>query len=384
MKISKKRISALLAAAALSVCTAMSASGVSADQVRDANGDGEIRLNDTILTYQYLAGRFNPTNIKSFDFDGNGIISKMDADKVQNYTLWLLNDDNLPDPSTETVDAVTTTRTYLRHYCNSSDPRSYGSYALRVEPFDNTVQPESDGNPQQRSIIGDNDMIRDYDTAVVNLSSLGGSGFIVGKHVIATAAHCVYNGNRFYDQDELQIRLCDSQNNVKYISPKYVDIPREYYRDRYSRPNDYALIYVEEDLSQYGMLKMGVALDEYVDKNGGVIVSGFPSNKGYPDNYKNQPTGIRFKAKGKIVTGSEIELPGVLVYDADTYGGDSGGPVYAEEGFTVTSGNETINYDYKTVIGIHTDGYEVFGVNSGVRITPDILNFYYDNFNIDK
>ena len=368
MKISKKRISALLAAAALSVCTAMSASGEDRKPVRDANGDGEIRLNDTILTYQYLAGRFNPTNIKSFDFDGNGIISKMDADKVQQYAIHLLDKDRdkLPDPSTETVNAVATTRTYMRHYCNSSNPKSYSQYSLTVDPYDNTVAPTNNVSLySEQGIIGDNDMIRDYDTAVVNLS-IGGSGFIVSDHVIATAAHCVYNADTksFIDNT---VKIVDSQND-KTFTPKYVDVCKTY-ADPDHRNYDYALIYVEEDLSEYGMLKMGVALDEYVDKHGEVIVSGFPQS--YPNNYDGQPYGIRFKAKGKLLSSSDdIQL----VYDADTAGGDSGGPVYAEEGFT---NQHYDHYDYKTVVAINVATSGI--ANIGVRITPDLLKFYYDN-----
>lgn len=381
MKISKKRISALIAAAALSVCTAMSASGEDRKPVRDANGDGEIRLNDAILTHQYLAGKFNPTNIKSFDFDGNGIISKMDADKVQHYTLHLIGDKVLPDPSTETVDAVATTRSYMRHYYSNNVTNPVTEYSLTVDPYDNIVQSSSDDNRQQRTIIDDNDMIRDYDTAVVNLWSdyniPVGTGFIISDHVIATAAHCVYTGSYF---NNLKIKITDSNNKVKTITPKYTDLSKTFYTNysgNYSNTcmnNDYALIYVEEDLSEYGSLKMGVALDEYVNKHGEVIVSGFPRQDSYPENYDGQPAGLRFKAKGRILSSTLS----VLRYDADTYKGDSGGPVYAEEGFT---NQHYDHYDYKTVIAIDIASNK--SENTGLRITPDILKFYYNNSNID-
>ena len=362
-----KRLLALIAAAAVAAVSTVSMSGSAAKPLRDASGDGIVYLNDTLVTISYLNGAYNPTNIKSFDFDGNGIISAMDTAKIQHYLLHNISEDDLPEASTETVSAVATTRTYMRHYYNSSNPASYTEYSLTVDPYDNTA---SDGISayDDSGIIGDNDMIRDYDTAVVNLS-VGGSGFIVSDHVIATAAHCVYNTstNRFIDNT---IKIVDSNNN-RTFTPKYVDMCKTYV-DPAHRDYDYALLYVEEDLSEYGRLQLGVATDDYINKHGDVIVSGFPQS--YPSNYQGQPYGIRFKAKGKIIDATT----GEIIYDADTFTGDSGAPVYAEEGFTTNSGER---YDYKTVVAINvaTSGDD----NRGVKINPDILKFYNGNPNIE-
>ncbi len=371
MKNKKKRFPAILAATAVIISSVMSMSGSAAKPVRDASGDGETLLNDAFVTITYLAGGYNPTNVKSFDFDGNGIISDMDTMKIRQYLVHNISDDKLPDPSTETVQAVATTRTYKRHYFSSSNPASYSQYSLTVDRYDNTV---SGASVSPYSLVGDNDMIRDYDeTAVVNLKDTG-SGFIVGDHVIATAGHCVYDGKNFKYSD---IRIVDKNNNEKVVSPKYVDVPANYAP---STKYDYALIYVDEDLSEYGALKMGVALNDYTDKKGDVIVSGFPGS--YPDNYAGFPYGIRFKAKGKIVNTKN----GKLYYDADTAGGNSGGPVYAEEAFVTSSSDPNGNlYEYKTVIAIHTSGFNELSeekANSGVMITPDVLKFYYDNSNV--
>jgi len=367
MKNKKRRSPAILAAAAVIISSVMSMSGSAAKPVRDSDGDGQTLLNDAINTNFYLLGRYNPTNIKSFDFDGNGIISAMDSMKIRQYLVHNISEDELPDPSTETVQAAATTRTYMRHDCSSSNPASYSEYTLTVDPYDNTVSNADINLCSDPGIIGDNDMIRDYDTAVVNLS-IGGSGFIVSDHVIATAAHCVYNPDDkcFYNTT---IKIVDSNNN-KTFTPKYIDVCKIYSDPAY-RDYDYALMYVEEDLSEYGALQLGVALDEYIDKKGDVIVSGFPQE--YPDNYHGQPYGIRFKAKGKITGSRRADI----LYDADVAGGDSGGPVYVEEGFTINGGD---CYDYKTVIAINVASSGID--NFGVKITPDLLKFYNDNPNI--
>lgn len=381
-----KKIAAAAASLAV-IATSMTAFASSTQKrPRDASGDGEVRLNDAIFTRFYLQGMYNPTNIKAFDFDGNGIISWMDVDKINHYILKNLNEDDYEEYINEYTPAYATTREYVRHYYNNSASNPITEYSLTVNPSDNTAAPSS--NSQQRLIIGDNDMIRDHDTAVVSLwvgNSKIGSSFIVGKHVIATAAHCVYTGSIFRN---IQIKLTNSNNNSIMVTPKYTDLNKVFYTNYHNgysntcRDNDYALIYVEEDLSQYGALKMGVALDEYVEREGEVIVSGFPNPLAYPENYANQPNGLRFEAKGKILPLYTTNK--MLAYDADTYSGVSGGPVYAEEGFVNTVGEV---FDYKTVIAInvshHDSENDEFKRNLGVRITPDLLKFYYDNSNIN-
>lgn len=370
MKNKKKRIPAILYAVVLTA-SAVSMTSSASLTVRDATGDGEFSLSDATYTQMYLSGQFNPASVKSFDFDGNGIISEMDVHKIMHYWMGSIGDNDLPAPVGADSQAVATTRNYVRHYYNSSDPTSYSEYSLTVDEFD--ITSASSNNATPRAMIGDNDMIRDYDTAVVNLS-VGGTGFIVDDHVIATAAHCVfsYQTKRFSNN---QIKIVDENNNVTIITPKYTDISKTYYSNStYTTKYDYALIYVEEDLSKYGKLQLGVALDEYIDSHGEVIVSGFPSNSSYPPNYQGQPYGIRFKAKGKITSSNDERIG----YDADTAGGDSGGPVYVEECFSTNSGEL---YDYRTVIAINTTTsyYEGFGI----PIDTDMLKFYTSNSNIE-
>lgn len=387
MKSKKKKLSALIAAIAVLTVSTVSVSGSAVTTVRDPDGDGRILMSDGSFILQYLAGRFNPTSQKSLDFDGNGIISNKDATVLAHYWMQLINgssvdDSNLPAPVGADTQAAATTTNYIRHYYNSNTVNQV--YSLTVDPFDNT-NTSPNANSQQRVIIGENNLQLDPDTAVVQLELDPGygTGFIVDNHIIATAAHCLCESQNF---SNIRIKLKDSNNNVKWITPKYVDINKDFY-DNFTLKNysyelvgvDYALIYVEEDLSNYGAFNMGVALNEYADNHGEVIVSGFPSKSAYPSWFDATTERTRFKAKGKILS----RTPKYLDYDADTAPGVSGGPVYVQEEFSDNT--------YNTVIAINVaEDYDPQDLNndaekknSGVRITPDILNFFYNNPNIE-
>ncbi len=389
MKNKKRSILALMAATAVLTVSTASMTSSAVTTVRDAKGDGKIYLNDVITTSFYLSGMYNPSSVKSFDFDGNGIISAMDSLKIQHYLLHNISESGLPGPAGADSQAVATTRQYFRHNCSDTNKRSKTEYSLTVNPYDNTSSSTTNDEPVPYSIIGaDNRVNADDDTAIVKLvdPTTGNgiaSGFIVDDHVIATAVHCVYTGLEFRD---LSIRIIDENNNlIKTVSPKYIHVPKEaiYNTNSIRGTHDYALLYVEEDLSEYGAFQLGVATDEYIDNHGSVVVSGFPGD--LPENYTGQSGDIRFKASGNFYRSSVSPYNNYrCFYDADAVGGNSGGPVYVEEGFKV--GDQW--YKYKTVVAIHSGGCASFSLNynyfdpeynSGVTITPDILNFYYSN-----
>lgn len=268
---------------------------------------------------------------------------------------------------TQNADATTGTRTYWRHDCSSNNSTSYYEYQLGFNDLLQSSEPN-------RTIFGSNDMVRDYDTSVVRLSC-GGTGFIIDEHTIATAAHCVYSWNSHYFLD-ITIDIVDTDNSViDTLSPTYLHIPYQFttLTNIYSPTYDYALITVEEDLSDYGMFHLAVAQDSYISNLGSVVVSGFPQESAYPPGYSGSDYGLRFKAVGNLM--NYINSFNIH-YDADMSNGDSGGPVYVEEGKYISG---TL-YSYKSVIGINVSQNTSY--NCGVRITDDILRFYYENSNI--
>lgn len=96
---------------------------------------------------------------------------------------------------------------------------------------------------------------------------------------------------------------------------------------------DYALLYVAEDLSNYGMFELGVMQDAFLENAKPVIASGFP---GVVYGFKNV-NGARYFSTGKMgefdVKDSIITYPESCDqrFHATTVisAGDSGRPVYA-------------------------------------------------------
>lgn len=334
---------------------------------RDPNGDGYILLNDAMFVRMFLNGSLLPSNLTPLDFDQNGIISQIDVNKIQAYLTNSLGTDDIPysDTNDPIVIPQTNTLSYRRHKYGTNNAASYTSYSLTTSITDlNTVA-------SPRVIIDDNDMIRDYNKAVVKLS-VGGTGFIVGNHTVLTAAHCVYNQDTNSFIEDLTMSITDDPGNIlATYNPEYVHIPVGHIQS--DRGNDYALLYFEEDLSQYGCFDLGYALDDYTFNDGRVIASGFPQV--YPPGYENADYGIKFQAAGNIL-GSNIYNE--IIFDADIAGGDSGGPVYVEE--AMGSGD---NYrEYKSVIGItvrQTNENVIPPRNFAQKITPDIIYFVNQN-----
>lgn len=77
MKI-KKILSLVSAAVLLGVGAVAVSLNVSASPT-DPNGDGVIDLLDVIYIRKYLAGTICPTDISQLDYNGNGVVSEVDA-----------------------------------------------------------------------------------------------------------------------------------------------------------------------------------------------------------------------------------------------------------------------------------------------------------------
>lgn len=261
------------------------------------------------------------------------------------------------------ADAATASqRTYRRHDYSNSNLASYTSYTLKLETDVNM--------PTGRAVIGDNNFVQDSDNAVVRLDYgdfYRGTGFIIDEHTIVTAAHCIYNSSNkcFYN---FTISITDTVGNIlENIKPKYVHIPT-IYADNNNKNYDYAMIEVEEDLSEYEFFSLGVATDTFIDLNSTVTVAGYPQYDFDGDGQAEWQA--RYKASGNIT--SIIKNSSFIInYTADTSGGSSGGPVYVERNYFGTT--------YKTVIAINRGHYLNECANLGVKITSDLLKFYYGN-----
>ncbi len=216
------------------------------------------------------------------------------------------------------------------------------------------------------SIIGDDDRYMDFSkNGVVRLASNGGTGFVVDEHTIATAAHCVYNRTTGSAVPVTKIDFYSTSNSAANPDPvktitevESIHIPRNYMTQSNYYDYDYALITVEDDLSDYLCFNLGLALDGIVDTDAEVYVTGFPQG-----NFNAMYTG-----SGEIIKCNDLTLD----YNTDTEHGQSGAPVYIATTFQ--------NKVYYTVVAIHTRGAGVH--NYGTRMTTNLLHFYLNNPNL--
>ena len=142
-----------------------------------------------------------------------------------------------------------------------------------------------------------------------------------------------------------------------------VHVPTLYVNGSYSdyNPYDYALIKVNEDLSDYAIFNLGIMNDNFINKQTAVSVTGFPKKVNNQEVHNVMYTGTGF-----IRQSDDNEL----YYDIDTFGGNSGGPIYITSTFQGKA--------YYTVIGIHAYG-DANSYNGGARITTNLLQFYKNN-----
>lgn len=235
------------------------------------------------------------------------------------------------------------------------------SYTLDSLPSGNNV----------RGVIGSDDRVIDWTkSGVVKItltSGLFATGFVVGEHIIATAGHVVY-ANTIAD-----ILLFDNEGrNTLHATPVEFHVPNAYINNTVG---DYALITVEEDLSDYACFYLGAAMDNIADNSQAVSVTGFPE---YVNDIKvNSLTEhCMYTGNGVITAINELNE---LQYNADTSSSNSGGPVYITE--------SRCGYTYYTVLAIHTgraidsNGNMVYCY--GTRVTTDLLHFYNNNSNLN-
>lgn len=236
---------------------------------------------------------------------------------------------------------------------------------------------ETDDN--SRAVIGDDDdRVIDWTKSgvvkIMNSSYYLGSGFIVGRHTIATAAHCLCDYKNGNSKIVSEILLFDTNGNVSlHATPVEYHLPTTFVnnavanngKDNYNSESDYALITVKEDLSAYMCFDLGAPLDSFKDKNATVTVTGFPKEH---NTYTNH---MKYSGNGEV---SNI-TNNLLYHKADTSGGNSGSPVFLTESLQGKT--------YYTVVAINIAGSKANIENIGTRITTDLIHFYKSSKNLN-
>lgn len=276
------------------------------------------------------------------------------------------------------VDATTTSRTYYVY--NAITGAKFNSRTYTLNPLS---IPSGSGSSGTNSVIGTDDRVIDYTKSgvvkIITGSGGIGSGFVVDDHTIATAGHVVYS-NDTGSQTVSHILLFNTSGvNVLDATPIEYHVPYDFISRLVpsNQPNacatneyDYALITVEEDLSNYACFYLGAPLDEFMSTSSALTVSGFPG-KVNNITVNTLTTHALYSGNGTILNYNYFYPDKQIFYNVDMTPGDSGGPAYI-----TTSYYGSIYY---TVIGINVS--EAGTYNIATRITSDLLHFYLNNSN---
>ncbi|MCM1507381.1 MAG: trypsin-like peptidase domain-containing protein [Ruminococcus flavefaciens] len=373
----KKFISTVMALALIGTSIIVPSASAATIQLGDSNQDGGVALIDAYWIQMYLKGAVTatPQQITAMDANQDSVIDNSDVTTIM-YTLAnaksLGTTDNLytvPHNSTEK---------YRKHDYNSTDLTQHTTYTIDAAKYTpSNYAPYAVTTPD----VYDNEnanSVKIY--AHMGEYDVMGSGFVIDDHLIATAANCVFDNENDAFLSDMGIEVWNEDCNVKLVDTKvlYAHVPERYVNpiDLYDTVNyDYALLYVEEDLSEYKS-NLGVMTDEFMSTGSILTVSGFTTH-----NKRNR----RYYSSGPvdIVDFDPSEIPHRYHAKAISIPGKSGGMVYFKSlypyryqdnnGKWIESNNEL-----KSVVGINThSGADKYSF--GCRITTSLLRFYFQN-----
>lgn len=360
---------------------------------KNPTGDGEYHINDAILIYQFLGGNYKVSDLTALDYNKNGVITEADGLQIQHDILYHCtpdpNEPPIPKDSTTVEDQIfnETERWYSRYDAQTGIRIDKGGYSINCAEnyFDNGISTY--------------DVIGDRDDRVVDFSKTGvvkiitdvndvthfGTGFIVGPHTIATAAHVVYN-DKPNDSAKIEQILsfnADGTEKSGTITPLEIHLPTKF--NIKSPENevlsnevlsyDYALITVEEDLSNYPFFELGV-YDSISDRDVTASITGFPTQ--VQNNITGEETTVNTPMKHTMYTGTDVVFSsdgGVINHKIDTTSGNSGIPLYITEMID----GKAVNI----VFSIHNlnddQDYPITGYNHAVQINSDMIQFFKCN-----
>lgn len=377
----------------------------------DVDRNGIVNSSDYALLSRCLTGMSYISDFYRLDTDCNGIVNNADLLCVKAKVAgnsFASSTDGLSSSTSQTISGsypiISDTSTeYIKYNYKT---KATETYTLTMTPETATVSGST------REVIGEDN--RQYltnqsefsgivllefgiqDAAGKNSSTsvAHSTGFIVGNHQIATAAHCVYNQysgtfergyyflsdttnhkNKIYFYDK------DGNQTGNYVTPIEVHIPKTYYDNHDGTDGtDYALITVEEDLSDYDCtyFSLGLVKDPYSTSfsSANIYVSGIPS---VVKSEKNDDAKIA-KGMGHIYSGENSYPDSMLYYTTDETKGNSGSPIYVVTRYASSSSSSGYVTEY-TAIGIVKGGN--YTRNIGARITPMLQRFYLNNSYID-
>lgn len=352
----------------------------------DVNRDGVVNVADVTALSSYLKGKYYAPNYSQFDVNHSltvdyadvlCISAKVTGGSYSSSYYSRATKKNVPYPTTsgfipDSAASLTTSRTYMRYsYATNKQLTNYTLTPSTKALTASSVSPmEVVGNEDSRYLATGAE-----NNGIVKLScSVGGStGFIVGDHQIATAAHCVYDKDNSKWGTSMKVTLYNTNGTISTttFTPVETHIP-SLYKTSSDSTYDYALITVKENLSKYTHFDLGSSYNVTASNFSTIpiYVTGCPGQVGSVDN--STPKRL-YSAEGHVMYNDNTSI---LYYDVDATSGQSGSPVYT---ITRINNSGTIVYVY-TALSIHSRGNTTR--NNGPLITKYHQQFYKDNPNI--
>ena len=369
----RKLLTGIVAFAIASITSVATVASATFNWNKDPDGSGSLSYGDIVFINQYLAGKYEPSDLSELDMDENDVVSTVDSEAIMMHLAGSLNSvEDIDEP--EMISQLTELDNETDYLVYDAQTGDYlREYPLTVTDYDNT---NTSGTNQ---IIGNtDDRIQDWSnrgTAKImanNIQGYYGTGFVVGNHTIATAAHVVYNTYNNTAHHLTNILLFDSDQTAHSFTPVEIHIPKNY-KLAYEPTSDcdYSLITVHEDLSDYMSFNLGVITDTAATNHLTITTAGFP-----------QVLNPLMSNQTTVNSGSEhlevISLGSILLnetntfsHNADTTTGQSGSPIYAVE---------TLNgHTYHTVVGIVSRAGDDNSSNIAYRLNSESLKFYKAN-----
>ena len=319
----------------------------------------------------FVPGTHGATREIHLDFENRSYVCcSYPSCQTTSYQLSL----NMLNSSTNTNINITENKHITRHEINTSRTSMNPTYDSRIVRIGSLI-PDNNGG-----------YIKEY----------SGTGFIIGSHLIATAAHCVYNANpvpaiqdHFINGFNMYraVFACtnastpsDFTNNCTSLTIQSIHIPelRINGTDNQKAQHDYALIVVEDDLSTYGCFEdASILLDDNANLTSlatplAVHTTGFYDDiNSNPHVYNillhTNPTLISITPSGHLQNGYQI-CPYRFNITPSSGHARSGGVAY----FANTDG-----YYSDSMFGIIVSGGN--SVEQGVLITRPLLQFFRNN-----
>lgn len=225
------------------------------------------------------------------------------------------------------------------------------------------------GNPSPESVIGPDGRTQVTNTGTypnsaiahleIDFPSASGTctGWFIGPARVATAAHCVYDGSVGGFANTILVIPGRSGATAPFGSFNGASWSVSGGWITYGTPKyDYAVIDLNSNVGNtVGYFGYMWTKDDSFYQGRKVTVRGYPGDKAY---------GTMWTMNGKIQTVQKKRL----FYSIDTFGGQSGSPIYGNN----INGCGTCGF------GIHAYGTNPPNVtkNSGARITKSIFNFF--------